>query len=689
MIFFVDQINFLSLLRLLTLSQRIEQLWYFESISPFSSKALEILQRRKLIRAEVRKVNHHIGQVRDDAGHALRVKLHAEARAICSSIRRARHVNDPLLNTMSTVWAKSRVVLYFDKLTEEEVKKEVFRIGMAKWLLRTNVDSRSTDCVVLIARKKWFSYIEAYARSQGIRLMAYEGLWKLKNGGKGVLRVFQFLRGRGRVILKSIPKPVFRGEVGPRQYRLSNNSKSYHQKNCSVGIRYYHRKLTFNRTERSEFFWVDGSGVSFSEILLYDWFSEKPLDAETLQEIKSRGIRLLGKGPGIPTWVPSALVVTVLLNTVFKLLLKSFLCLSRRKWVSAYYFSALLKLALLYAYWYDFYLSNNIRINVGTNNTDVAQVLALEALDCVSVAYQYSTSNMLFPTANSSAGENVQFVFSRAFERLRKAAGISADVFVYTGLIYDSATKQFCNHERVATARKKLQDNGARFILCFFDENTLNRWDIASSDEDASKDYEFLLRWVLADTKLGLVFKPKKSMTLFKRISRVSGLINRAVQTGRCLFLTSENTYGNVFPAEAASIADICVGQLLGNTAGLEAFVAGIPTVLIDPERLLAHPFYAWGRDRIVFNNWESLRAAVEKYRMAPKAYSDLGDWSSGLKDLDPFQDGQADLRIGLFIRWVYEGIVGDMSGKKALSIAAEKFSQRWGRQYITLYKPN
>jgi hypothetical protein len=370
---------------------------------------------------------------------------------------------------------------------------------------------------------------------------------------------------------------------------------------------------------------------------------------------------------------------TVLLRTVLKLAFGIVSCSARGEWVSLYYIYRLLVLAIDYAYWYDFYAANRVRVNVGTINTSVGQVLALDALNGISVAYQYSVSNLLSPTTLLSAGENVQFVFSPVFERLWRCIEAPVDNFVHTGFIYDSAIREVRDCDRVVETRKELQDNGARFILCFFDENSVNRWNIPSPDEEAADDYEYLLKWLLAGPTLGIVFKPKKFTNLFQRIARVSGLIDQARQTGRCEFLPSDTFYGSIFPAEAALMADVCIGKLLGSTAAFEACLAGVPTVLIDTEGFRSHPFHAWGRGRVVFDDWESLRVAIEQYCAAPAAHPEFGDWLPGLNELDPFRDGQASLRMGLYIHWIFEALKRGVSKQAALAMAAEQFAQRWG----------
>lgn len=686
-ILFVDQITFSSLLRVLALGRSLESIWYFEALAPLSRQWLAIFRKLGLLHAEVRQINLHIGQARKAKGEGEYIKLLKDARAICFTIKREQLANNLLIKTMGSEWDLGKVLFYFEKLVEEEVKLECLRVGLITWMMRNKLNLAPRQSALLIKRIHWFPSLEAYARSKGIRLIGYRS-WRFRMVAKFVARMFSILTRILTALGTDIRSRVHHTTIKARQHRLEEGSVVARQPSrATIAIRYWFRKLSFDPTERSEFFWLEGSGIPHSEVLLYDYVTDRPLDAETLDQINARGVRVLGRGPGIPAWHPTPRMSTVFFRTLTKIILGVSTCMARKQWVSPYYIAKLLALAMGYAYWYDFYAANRVRVNVGTLNTSVAQTLALDALNGVSVAYQYSASNILSPTTLLSAGENVQFVLSPVFERLWRSVETPVGYFVHTGFIYDSAIQAVRGIERVAQTKKQLQDNGAHFILCFFDEHSWNRWDIFSSAEDAANDYEYLLNWLLTDSTLGIIFKPKKSTSLFQRIARISRLIDKARQTGRLMFLTSEYIVGDIYPAEAALIADVCIGMLSGTTAALEARLAGVPTVLIDNEGFRSHPFHTWGDGRVVFNSWESLRTAVEQYRAAPEAHSDFGDWSPGLNDLDPFQDGQAGLRMGLYIRWVYEALKQGASKQDSLAIATEKFSQRWGSEHVTFNK--
>ena len=111
---------------------------------------------------------------------------------------------------------------------------------------------------------------------------------------------------------------------------------------------------------------------------------------------------------------------------------------------------------------------------------------------------------------------------------------------------------------------------------------------------------------------------------------------------------------------------------------------------LIDSKNLVTlgltkHPFCKWGRGKVIFDNWESLRAAVEHYKTDIGANPEFGNWLDGLDEVDPFHDGQAGLRMGLYIRWVYEALSQGLPKEEALRTATESFDRHWGKGYVTL----
>ena len=152
--------------------------------------------------------------------------------------------------------------------------------------------------------------------------------------------------------------------------------------------------LPIHPAERSEFFWLNGVSFPTGTILLYDYVSDKPLDPETLREFNSLGIRILGRAPGVRSWSLSPRVISPMARTAWALLKALSRCLIAGNAVSPYTLGKLVLLAMEFTYWYEFFRANEVEAHLGTLNTTVGQVLAMDRLDGVTTAYQYSTSNL-------------------------------------------------------------------------------------------------------------------------------------------------------------------------------------------------------------------------------------------------------------------------------------------------------
>ena len=678
---FVDALSLTTLAHILWHRRSVNMVWHFEPVTPMVSRWLNVCRHLSLIRAQISQVTECIGHVRDRQGNGAVMATRQRARQKCVQLVNDRVARNPLIQRMSRIWNPEKLLLHFDRLIETTLLREYSRVSLVDWLLRSRLHMSSSACVVLLAQAPWRSEVTAYARERRIRVVTYAnwwGFWVLLEAGarlcRALMRVWPIalraLRSRGqagRALSGTTAQDT--GEIPVRPPTRP-----------TVGLRYWYRPLSFDPGERSEFFWLDSSGIPPAHVLLYDYVPKAPLGSEIINQLRFHRIRLLCRRPGRPIWRPTWRTAIVACRTVARVAGGWLICAARGQRMSLWYPVELLALAIHYAYWYDFFESNHVKLNVGTMNTPVAQMLALEALGGVGVAYQYSVSGLATETSLLASGGDVQFVFSPAFEQLCRSLGSPAVQFIHTGFIYDGAFAAVRERARTQPIRRTLEQHGAQYVIGFFDEASVNRWNVEVGHEDAAKDYGFLLRWLLEDPTLGIIFKPKKFVDLFDRIGSVSRLVEEARQTGRCVFLESDTIVGRIFPAEAALQADVCIGKLTGGTAALEARLAGIPTILVDTEGLSAHAFYRWGSQGVVFRSWADVRRAVEQFRRTPEMIPGFGDWSAGIQDLDPFRDGHATRRMGSYIGWLYEALARGASKQEALAIAAERYARQWGK---------
>ena len=674
-IVFVDRMGLAALLRLLALRRPLQAVWYFDAASPVVLRLIRWSRRLGLLRAEPRQVEHNIGHVRDESGKFEWGRLWGYIRDTGMRIKEERTLTDPLVRRMASTWELAKLATYFEKKIEYELRDDCYRVGLVEWLARAQLRIEPSDCILVLERGQWFPYIRELARSRGMATASYPDPWAVLAKASPV--AFKAL-ARGLLLAVGLARGVLRrasfAGTPRRSAEPGGTGQSTHGR--AIAIRYFFRSLSMDPSVRSEFFWLNDSDIPYSEVLLYDYVTDKPMDAETAARLRERGVRLLGRGPGVPVWRPTRRMYPVLFRVTWRMVKGLLACWARGEWVSAYHLRQLVVLALDYSYWYDFYRANGVRVNVSAmHSLKVSQALALDALNGVSAVYQYASSIICLAASYLYAGQDIVFIFSPAFEGLWRKIRAPVRSMVSVGFLDDGAVRHLQALGRSAELREDLESHGARFVLAYFDENSTDRWNNYCGDDQSADDYEFLLKWLLADPSLGIVFKPKKAMNLFQRIQHAKGLVDEAMATGRCRFLMGETIIGGIFPAEAALAADVCIGK--PGTAALESRLAGVRSLMLDIEGFRDDLYHSWGRGHVVFDDWPSLRDAVERFRAYPEAYPEFGDWSAGIEELDPFRDGNASRRIGLYIKLVYDSLNHGAGKEEALAEAAEQYAGR------------
>jgi len=662
---FVDQISVWSLIKICIAYRKPDIVWYFERITPISRLVVRLLTTIKLIDCPVSKIENNIGDIRDESNQSLILNLLNEARGICSLIRKQEFERNPLINALSKNFNRQKLLLHFEKTLEPIIYRECLRISLAAWKYHSISDTQvKTPCILLTRRNSWIKYLFRYSRDTGISCKYYRSpaLLNLVSSDATKLIVLAFLS------VTRYPLTLIR-----KMLQVTTKS-SIHNTNIKIGLRYWYRTLSLDPGDRSEFFWIDSANISKNNLVLFNYVSDTYINPEIASEITRNGISIFGKSPDTTNWSPRGatylkfikslvVVISVAINNVIHTHTFPLQSLTVFRFLWDYY------------YWHDFFAANNIRINVGTIYTPVPQVLAMDHLGGVSASYQFSISNILYPTTALNGGEDIQFIFSNAFKELWSPAETPPDYFVETGFIYDRAIPYLKNDNRHEQIRNVLKQHGADFIICFFDENSGNTWENYSQNSGAIKDYTFLLEWLLNDDRLGVIFKPKNSLTLFDRIDATKTLFERAQATGRCSLLMSDNLNGNIYPTEAALAADLCIGKL-GTTAALESALAGAPTLFIDTEGFRNNPFYKWAREHIVFNSWEELQYAVTNDKNINRDI--ISNWEPYLTYFDPFRDGKSSYRMAYYIQSIHHSLNSGASKIEALSFASSEFRKHW-----------
>lgn len=445
-----------------------------------------------------------------------------------------------------------------------------------------------------------------------------------------------------------------------------------------IGVQHY-GQLNIDRPEYySDLFFAQNSAIAGKDLLMLFGMPHAPVDRDTWNELSRHDINGIAldpratQTPEVPAFVSE---VQLFRGIAQRLMLNLDSSSSEQKWFKEQFFNYNERRR----YWKHVFERHNVGIHVTWYNVDgehVAIADALKELNGVSAIYQRSLE--VVPDSELAIAADLFFGFSHDSVECVSRNGSQIGYSVVTGYLGDHRFPLL--HGEAAQVRANLQKRGAEHIVAFFDENSTDdeRWQIGHSQPRES--YAFLLEKVLEHSWFGLVLKPKVHTTLRTRLGPVAELLSRALATGRCYIFEGGPLQSKYPPAVAALASDVAVhDHLCSGTAGVEAALAGVPTLLLDRENFGVSPLYELGVGRVVFNDWKDLWETYLKHSRSHAAPEGFGDWSPMLDRLDPFRDGHAAQRMGQYLQWTLDGLKEGRGRETALADAAERYCDRWG----------
>jgi len=645
---------------------------YYFTASGCSTACGRYLSR--LAPVEVKEADYSWTEVRnsDDEFCHSRVLSH-DAICLWRSARVREIEGNAFLMRLSRRLNGNRLLLYVAKCVDEEVRWRLFQINVVEWLRRRDRIGEKDPVIYYAGLSCWSEYLEAYAAQHGMSVRWYRSLPSWVKAWRAFVRL---LWERTFLILKALAarlKPKLdaggvRGPVRPNE----NGTLQYFPE---VAVQYTGRELAFDPMRHSDVFWLPYSLYATNGILIYS--------PRRNGRMPFRRVSMKYLAPDFDerdVWSPWSDWETLRLWWRLELWMigQWLLSLARHRRHSFWLLKKLSAFVLKYAYWHGFFRKFGVRLHVSHGDWYAERVAADQALaDLGGLSVSYQKSYEPFASIYRASAVDVHFGFAvgSTDSELRSYSKISQ--FVVAGYIHDHAF----DHVRPSASkvRSKLQRAGAEFIICFFDESSVDDKKQNISHEHAGENYRNILTKVLGDPTVGLILKPKKPATLRRRLSHLSALLDEVLTTGRCFLFDEGQTASSVLPCEASQAADVAIGLLFGGTAAVESALAGTPTLLIDRERLIDHPLYELGKGRVVFQDWDDLWRALNAYRRDPASAAQLGSWSPMLEELDSFRDGRAAERMGTYIGWLAEGIGKGLSREEAMELARQRYVAIWG----------
>ena len=685
---FLEKVTPLSLIVALRDVTKAHVVFYFEKPSPYLVGVIRIFQRFGLFPTSFQKVENHIGDVRDAAGHSTLFQSQESVSNCERAVSCDRASTTKLIRRLEKLWNPELVNLSFEQSTERKIRPEVFRIDLCRWLARTYDDEGCGLIQLYISSEKFCAVLQEYALAHGLVLKRFPDFPLVRFFCRGAVlmlffkRVLKFVHAATSFLVgKTFRQPAPGATINNR---ASNDTNEISRRSGTIAVHYSTAGFALSEACRTEWVWLQALKLDYSHVIIFNYKSRSTLDAAVQRDLLKRKVKIYGDAPDVSAWVPTSKWLITLLDAIGVLgyaLLSSFW---KKQKIPLSHIRQLLGLAISYAYWLDFYSSNRVLIHVGLTDTTAPQALALEKLGSISIGYQHSIGFLtnFVPQKYMVSGETVRFIYSKPFQKLFEKAADVQTLFIQTGPIVGSDFRPRTEELLLAHLRTKILASGATFVLGYFDENSVNHFSIPASDEDASLAYEHLFRWVLRDPTLGLVIKPKNPETLLARISRIQDLVKKVTESGRVCMLGVERGE-RYYPGAVGEISDVCIGHLIGGSAAFEAARTGVPSILIDELDLPDHDLRKWCSAATVFDSMQDAEIAINQFRNSPKGVACFGDWSNAFEHLDPFGDRKGLFRMADCISELFTRLESGESPSRAVELLAARYMNTWGAKFV------
>tara|TARA_Y100001934_G_scaffold177358_1_gene210009 strand:- start:6543 stop:8405 length:1863 start_codon:yes stop_codon:yes gene_type:complete len=271
-----------------------------------------------------------------------------------------------------------------------------------------------------------------------------------------------------------------------------------------------------------------------------------------------------------------------------------------------------------------------------------ALLLVAPRLNVNTVSYQYSNLGFIHPVMCSTA--NIMLVMSKLFEGIYNKTPVHPEHFKELGYCYDSVNESLLRY--ASKHRKYLMGNGAKVIICYFDESVQDdRWGLFSERKHLH-DLQCLAELVINEKKYGVIIKSQFARNNPTEKYPNDKILNEARLTGRMIDVCVGNHRNIIRPAEVALASDITIGHKVGATASLESAVVGTPSVMINDIGYKTEQDYLYEKCNIEFKSMESVLNEIQKVDQDNFSECGLGCWKEIISEFDPFADGCSELRL-------------------------------------------
>ncbi len=638
-----------------------------------------------LLRWKIEIVHFELSDIRDQENFSTRLRLdYFDVGVVADKIAASAVFQNYICHFKSPQHLSNYLVkdfIEFDFLSlqhHRQILHALTLINVSQWYLK----DKPSSIKLFLRKRNWSGILEQYSHNFNVQLVFvapfYNFLFDVKKAIREALSCYVHW---GIFALRNLKRTFRKIPVSDASSTTDFPSERLKYK---LGVKYYGHLNLENKDAFSDLFFYTQSKLNGNDITLIFSLPQDPLDEKKWIELQRHKISALVrfprasylplvKAPVCDPWsAPSGwhlsdpLPNPELNSQEHKVLRKKTIEYNRQ-----------------FGYWKNLFEESNIRLFTHWYKYDAKHIPladALKSLGGISTVYQRAYES--HPIRGLSIVADVVFCYSKNNFAVEKENCSDIEYQVVTGFLGDFRFAYL--KEKALEIAQPLREKGVKRIIAFLDENTVDdgRWFIGHAF--TQKNYAYLIDKVLKDSRYGIIFKPKLPWNLHRRLGAVADMLDQLQASGRAVILAGGSLQGMYPPALAALAADLTIHESLSaGSAGVEAALAGMPTLFLDTEGWPVSPFYKGGLGKVVFQDWPSLWQACEDFFEKPDAKFSIGNCTSFLDEIDPFRDGCAAERMGTYLKWLLDGLNDGLSRETVLADAAERYTKLWGNDKV------
>ena len=314
------------------------------------------------------------------------------------------------------------------------------------------------------------------------------------------------------------------------------------------------------------------------------------------------------------------------------------------------------------AYYKDFYLSNNIIIDIGSEDSEdlFLRALAMDEVGGILISWERTIRLEYFAFIHNKP-VHVEFL-TGDYSTMALPEKANARYHLKSGWINDYLIKN-SNTKELESIKMTLKPSDGSLYIALFDEI----WGPSVPKSVVEDFYRKFLEMVIRSPDYRLIVKTKKIMIINEMGIDIQALLKEAEGLGRCVVL---DPLQHIYTVSRA--ADITVA--LPSTAVFESILSQARTLIFNYGSIYTEMFYQNnGLGRIIFEDLDELISAIDEY--AGGSRPDLGDCSGIMEKIDPFRDGNAGKRVGNYMNCFIEGVNNGLDRDNALNMANKEYN--------------